>query len=392
MSRPAVTIVTPSYNQARYIRATIESVLSQDYPDIEYIVMDGGSTDGTAAIAAEYSGRLTWVSEKDRGQAHAINKGFQRARGSIVAWINSDDVLLPGAVSAAVSAFEETPGVGAIYGEGYCIDGEGRTTTRFPFVEPFNLWKLHYLCDYILQQAVFFRRSALEDIGWLDETLNWALDWDVLVRLGDRFGLRHIQVDMGCLREYGDTKTASGGIRRFQELRHVLQRQTGELWPPGCWYYGLDTYDKIWSGFVRRAGAGPLKPLAGLAADRLFHLCRYKIDQTAVHAQGYYRGGWAGRRLYWMLPRGTTRCTVLGEIPPWAGAPGAMRLRFFAGGRPLDRRILEPGPFEWIIPLPTAQPDTPVSIRIDASKSKRAPLDSNVPAGALLSWRLRSIG
>ena len=109
MPQPTVTIVTPSYNQGEFIRATIESVLSQDYPQLEYIVMDGGSTDQTAAIAAEYSSRLTWISEKDRGQAHAINKGFQMSKADIVAWLNSDDILLPGALTRAVNSFASAP-------------------------------------------------------------------------------------------------------------------------------------------------------------------------------------------------------------------------------------------------------------------------------------------
>jgi glycosyltransferase involved in cell wall biosynthesis len=143
--------VTPSYNQGEFIRATIESVLSQDYPNLRYIVMDGGSTDQTAAIAAEYGSRLTWISEKDRGQAHAINKGFAMASGEIVAWLNSDDIFLPGAVKRAVRGFSSAPpGIGAIYGEGYLMDREGHFRRRFPHTEPFNLWKLMYLSDYVL--------------------------------------------------------------------------------------------------------------------------------------------------------------------------------------------------------------------------------------------------
>src|SRR5947209_1478650 len=106
LSRPLVTIVTPSFNQGRFIRQTIESVLSQDYPHIEYVIMDGGSTDETASVAAEYSDRLTFFSEADHGQSHAINKGFRMARGEVVSWLNSDDVILPGAVAHAVKAFE----------------------------------------------------------------------------------------------------------------------------------------------------------------------------------------------------------------------------------------------------------------------------------------------
>ncbi|MGA1997178.1 MAG: glycosyltransferase family 2 protein, partial [Bryobacteraceae bacterium] len=189
MSQPLVTIVTPSLNQGEFIRATIESVLAQDYPRIEYLIMDGGSTDQTASVAAEYSTRLTWISETDRGQSHAINKGFLRARGDIVAWLNSDDLLLPGAVAAAVAQFQQAGPAGAVYGEGYLMDRSGLSRRRFPATERFNLWKLTYLSDYILQPAAFFRRPALEEVGWLDESLHYAMDWDLLIRLGKKFGL-----------------------------------------------------------------------------------------------------------------------------------------------------------------------------------------------------------
>src|SRR5260370_6004561 len=119
---PLVTIVTPSYNQGRFIRATIESVLSQDHPAIEYIIMDGGSTDNPAAVVKEYSSRVKWISERDRGQSDAINKGFRAAKGEIVSWLNSDDFILPGAVSLAVRAFEGRPQAMGVYGEGYLID------------------------------------------------------------------------------------------------------------------------------------------------------------------------------------------------------------------------------------------------------------------------------
>lgn len=173
MSGPLVTVVTPSYNQGQYIRATIESVLSQDYPNLEYIIMDGGSTDATASVVKDYASRLTFIAEKDRGQSHAINKGFQIARGTVVSWLNSDDLYLPGAICKAVEAFERNPAAGAVYGEGYLIDSEGQTTSRFPHTEAFNLWKLVYLSDYILQQTVYFRKDVLDEIGCLDEDLHY---------------------------------------------------------------------------------------------------------------------------------------------------------------------------------------------------------------------------
>src|SRR5262249_38082759 len=158
------------------IRATIESVLSQDYPEIEYIVMDGGSTDNTAAVVKEYSSRLKWISERDHGQSHAINKGFRMARGEIVSWLNSDDVILPGAVTHAAHAFERNPRIGAVYGEGYQIDIDGNVKARFPATEAFNLWKLIYLSDYILQQTTYFRKSVFDEVGYIDENLHWGMD------------------------------------------------------------------------------------------------------------------------------------------------------------------------------------------------------------------------
>ena len=387
---PLVSIVTPSLNQAEYIRAAIESVLAQDYPNIEYIVMDGGSSDATAAVVAEYGSRLSWVSEPDHGQAHAINKGFQRARGEIVAWLNSDDVLLPGSVSAAVAAYAETPAVGAVYGDGYTMDREGRLTGKFPFSEAFNLWRLTWLCDYILQQTCFFRRDALEQVGWLDETLCWALDWDLLVRLGQRFGLRYVPCEMGCLREYGDTKTASGGPRRFRELRQVLRRQTGAWWAPGCWFYGLDTYDKIWSAAIRQAAVGPLRPLLNHVADRVFHLCRYQIDRTARDAQGWYAGGWAGRRLHWMLPLGARRLTVRGSVPQWPRAPRRQRIEVSCGGAWLGVIDVAAGDFEWTAATPRGVA-APLDLEFRAAWALLAPEGAEAPPRVRLAWHVASI-
>jgi glycosyltransferase involved in cell wall biosynthesis len=128
---PLVTVVTPSYNQGRFIRDTIESVLAQDYPNVEYIVVDGLSKDETAAVCAEYVDRLTFISEKDTGQSDAINKGFRLARGEIVAWLNSDDIFLPGAIGHVVEAFMNEPELGAVYGEGYQSTSTGRSSSAF---------------------------------------------------------------------------------------------------------------------------------------------------------------------------------------------------------------------------------------------------------------------
>jgi len=286
LSQPLVTIVTPSYNQGHFIRATIESVLSQGYPNVEYLIMDGGSTDATAAVAAEYSSRLTFVSEKDRGQTHAINKGFQRANGSIVAWLNSDDVYLPDAIAHGVAGLAAHPEVGAIYGEGFQIDYDGNVRQQFPFTEPFNLWKLTFVLDYVLQQSVFFRRSCVEAVGWADEALHFGMDWDLLIRLAKRYGLAYVPEKFGCIREYEAAKSFAGGQRRFQELAALLSRHTGRRCPPGWWFYGLDTYDKIWAERIRKVVPGSLvgRDAAALDAARVRQGGRHSRDSAGMGA------------------------------------------------------------------------------------------------------------
>jgi glycosyltransferase involved in cell wall biosynthesis len=313
--KPLVTIVTPSFNQGRFLRGTIDSVLSQDYPRIEYIVMDGGSTDESKAIAGEYGDRLVWISEKDRGQAHAINKGFRMAKGEIVAWLNSDDTILPGAVSHAVRAFESKPDLGAVYGEGYQIDIDGNIKCRFPGTEPFNLWKLVHLHDYILQQTVYFRRSVFDEIGYLDESLNWGMDWDILIRIGKRTMLEYIPEYMGCLREYSEAKTSTGSGARFWELVRILRRHTGRRYPPGYIVYGLDTYGKIWDQWIERRTPGFLRKPSAWFRKRLFHATRRVIDRTVLEAQGWYADGWAGPKVNFMLPPGSGRLRLRGTLP-----------------------------------------------------------------------------
>lgn len=381
---PLVTIVTPSFNQAEFIRATIESVLSQNYPNLEYLVFDGGSTDGTVAILREYSSRLRFVSEKDRGQSHAINKGFQQAKGEVVAWLNSDDLFLPGAIAKGAAALAQHARVGAIYGDGYQIDRAGNRIQKFPFTGPFNLWRLTFLADYILQQTVFFRRSCVESVGWVDESLHYGMDWDLLVRLGKRYGLAYVPEELGCLREYGEAKSFAGGVKRFSELAALLQRQTGQVRAPGWWFYGLDTYDKVYAEKVKRLTPGPLRPVGEALAKRWVQLCRARLDHVYLHSQGLYTDGWAGPNLHWMVPQTDGRLLLEGRVE--SVTPNQRLAVWLAGAaEPLVRLQLPPGPFAVDVALPD-HADALV-LRVAAAQSfQPGPADRRT-----LSWRVDQI-
>ena len=345
MGAPLVSIVTPSLNQGEFIRATIESVLSQDYPNLEYIIMDGGSTDATAAIATEYSSRLRFISEKDNGQSDAINKGFKMARGETLAWINSDDLLLPGAVNYAVAALAQAGRAGAIYGEGYRIDRSGAVKSKFLPTEPFNLWKLVYLSDYVLQQSVFFRRSALEAVGWLDDSLHYVMDWDLLIRLGKKFGLYYTPEDLGALREYDEAKTFSGGQRRIEEIRTILERHTGLKAAPGYRTYGLQEKQESYRRKLTQRLPSGWKWAMWPPAAAMWLRSAAAIEIISRRAQGFYRG-WAAGRMRWMLPEGSGEVIIRGETPNQPRFKH-QSLTAWAGGRELGRKHVGAGVFEF---------------------------------------------
>ena len=329
--------------------------------------MDGGSTDETASVAKDYGSRLTFISEKDRGQSHAINKGFQMAHGTILAWLNSDDLYLPGTVRKAVTAFKQTPAAGAIYGEGYLIDREGNTTSRFPCTEPFNLWKLVHLSDYILQQTVYFRKDVLDQVGYLDEDLHYTMDWDILVRIGMRYPLMYIPEYMGCLREYPEAKSFAGGIRRANEIRGLLQRHTGRRISPGYVVYGLETYQKVWCDQIGRA-CGPMKPVANKLQSAVRLAAGTVIGRTIRHSQGVYSDGWAGRVMHYMLPPGGDTFALEGSLPQWPRFAG-QTLRIEANGRWIADLEVPYGDFQLHVEIPPELRGQLLRLTIRASKS-----------------------
>ncbi|MFH1907978.1 MAG: glycosyltransferase family 2 protein [Chloroflexota bacterium] len=225
--QPLVSIVTPSYNQARYLETTIRSVLEQDYPDIEYILVDGGSSDGSVDIIRRYSERLAWwVSEPDKGQTEALNKGFARANGEILAWLNSDDTYEPHAVAEAVEFLQSRPEVGLVYGDANFIDQDGRLIGRFPAAQT-DYRRLRRGYVHIPQQAAFFRADLWRKIGPLDPSFYFAMDYDLWVRIAALAPIQYTPRTWANFRLHTQGKTVAADDRCWPEMLRVHFRDGG---------------------------------------------------------------------------------------------------------------------------------------------------------------------
>jgi glycosyltransferase involved in cell wall biosynthesis len=220
---PKISIVTPSYNQGRFIEETIRSVLLQGYPNLEYVIMDGGSTDDTVEIIRKYEPWLThWTSEKDHGQSHAINKGWSLAKGEIVAWINSDDTYAAGSFEKVAEYFLTQPSVAMVYGDCNIIDEKGSFAKSCPTTE-FNLKDLVSNKWFIPQQATFIRRNALDAVGGIREDLHLVMDWEFWLRIAlNGYSIQYLPVPLACFRTWGEAKTSSQSERSAQEKISVL--------------------------------------------------------------------------------------------------------------------------------------------------------------------------
>jgi len=225
--RPLVSIVTPSFNQAPYLEATIRSVLEQDYPDLEYIIVDGGSTDGSVDIIRRYAHRLAWwVSEADKGQTEALNKGFARAKGEILAWLNSDDTYQPGAVAEATAFLRDRPEVGLVYGDANFIDENGKLIGRFPAAQT-DYRRLRRGYVHIPQQAAFFRADLWRKVAPLDPSFYFAMDYDLWVRIAALAPIQHIPRTWANFRLHTQGKTIAADDRCWPEMLRVHYRDGG---------------------------------------------------------------------------------------------------------------------------------------------------------------------
>jgi len=229
MKLPKITIITPSYNQGKFIRQTIESVLSQNYPNLEYIVMDGGSTDETVSILKEYEGKIKWFSQKDKGQSDAINKGLKMATGEIVAWLNSDDFYLPGTLERVGNFFAKHTDAQWVTGDYKIVDEQGkeiqsyvRTYKNILRALPFR--STLYIANYINQPSTFWRRKLHDEVGYINEQYHLCMDYDYWLRIYKHYPLHTFGSPLSAFRIHTTSKGKNLYTKQFEEEYTIAKR------------------------------------------------------------------------------------------------------------------------------------------------------------------------
>lgn len=234
MSLPKITIITPSYNQGEFLEDTLRSVFDQQYPNLEYFVVDGGSTDQSVEIIQRYAPRLDWwVSEKDRGQSHAINKGLERATGDIITWLNSDDFFYPGALDMVAQAYQAHPQAGLFVGNGTLANRQGERIRRYSQTVAWDYDILLRGANFVLQPATFLHRRVFDECGPIDEKITYGMDLELWLRVGNKYPVVTIDEELAAFRWYDEVKSVAGGFKEWVSMYQIVRRYTDDPITPG---------------------------------------------------------------------------------------------------------------------------------------------------------------
>jgi glycosyltransferase involved in cell wall biosynthesis len=401
-SWPRITVVTPSFNHAPFIRDTIESVLGQGYPHLDYLVIDGGSTDGTVDILKSYGSRFRWVSEPDQGQADAVNKGVAMGNGQVVGWLNSDDVYTHGALEKIVRPFVTSSNLHVLYGDADHMLEDGTFFRPYPTAS-FNYQRLASEC-FICQPATFFRRDAFHEVGELDTSLQYCMDYDLWIRLGRRHRFGYLPAVLARSRLHGSTKTLGRRGQVFNEIIRTVRRHYGFV--PFAWAYGSMDFllnrserevfeakrrslaacgagvlyglwlnrsqPSYWKSYLRQVAYPLIRP-AVLKVRTLRLVRRFVLEPAGrvpdrVVFEGRWPDGWISRRYLTEVRSapGVRTLTVRGrhEIPGWRPLRLTLRLNAVTTK---DFVLRQRGPFSLTVTIPD-QPAATI-LEIEANRT-----------------------
>ncbi|MCA2969805.1 MAG: glycosyltransferase [Acidobacteriaceae bacterium] len=374
-SWPVIGIVTPTYNMAQFLEETIESVLSQDYPHVDYVVMDAGSKDGSVDILRKYGERFRWVSEKDRGQADAVNKGYHATSGEIFTFLNSDDTYLPGALGTIARHFKANPGVGLIYGEAYHVKLDGEIIAPYP-TQPFDLRTLNAQC-YICQPAAFMLREAFLNAGMMNVDMHFALDYELWIRIAKRYGVRKVDEYLATSRMHMDNKTLSKRRLVYQEILSTVKTQFRYApyeWINGYACYLLDRKDQYFDRSKPSLASYALTLGLGMyhnPGERKRFFAEWRENTgfggkfTGRWEDGWISGLWRSEQ---EIPAAATHLVLTGKH--WApGGPLVLTVKM--NGREVGRLESGPGAYRLSAPLPGGLSGTTCRMEVATNRTWR---------------------
>lgn len=373
---PVISVVTPTFNMAKYLPETVESILGQQYPKLDYLVLDAASKDGTVELLRKYEGRLRWKSEPDKGQADAINKGYHQTHGEIFTFLNADDTYLPNALGTIAKHFLENPKAGLIYGEAYHVAEDGQRIDRYP-TRPYSPAALAEQC-IICQPAAFMRRDAFAKAGMMNISLHIGLDYELWFRIAKQFPVVSVPEYLATSRMYADNKTLSSRKRAYQEIIGIVKTHTGYIgyeWLNGYACYLLDHKDQ----FFDRSKPGLFSYALALLLG-FYH----NAGQRRRYWQDWKRGTGIGNVPYlgrwedgWISRRYQTEATV-----PAGAATLQIRLAHHAPFLPLvlhatldgqshQQNFASNGEHLWQLPVPVSDQERKISLTLETNKTWR---------------------